>query len=91
MTVRIEGARPYRGPRTSDLTLRVHTDSTDAGRRTAHFYWKRKLAEPTIQWFIPWCSVDAAYPERHLREEIDFSGLVVDADLCPACTGADPE
>ncbi|HEY3690489.1 MAG TPA: hypothetical protein VGL46_09315 [Pseudonocardiaceae bacterium] len=87
MTARNEGnPGRYRAPRTSELTLRVHTDPTNGGRRTAHYYWKRELAEPSVRWFLPWCSVDEAYPVRHDREEIDFSGLV-DAEWCLPCTG----
>lgn len=35
---------------------------------------------------IPWCSVDAAHPDRHDWKEIELAGFV-DAEWCPACTG----
>lgn len=40
---------PDRAPGTTDLALRVHTDRTDGGRTTAHFYWKHKLADPEVR------------------------------------------
>ncbi|GAA3561760.1 hypothetical protein GCM10022222_51930 [Amycolatopsis ultiminotia] len=75
-----------RAPRTSDLALRVHTDPTEANRRTAHFYWKGDLADPSVRWLVPWCSVDEAYPDRHERGEIDLRA-VADAEWCRGCTG----
>ncbi|GAB3372638.1 hypothetical protein GCM10027360_46240 [Amycolatopsis echigonensis] len=72
--------------RTSELALRVHADPTAANRKTAHRYWKRELADPSVRWLIPWCSADDPYPERHERGEIDLTGFV-DAEWCHGCTG----
>lgn len=82
------GAGRYTVPHTSELTLRVHSDPTAANRQTAHRYWKRDLADPSVRWLIPWCSFGDPYPERHERGEIDLTGFA-DADWCPGCTGLD--
>ncbi|MCG3757361.1 hypothetical protein [Amycolatopsis sp. Poz14] len=74
------------GPHTSELALRVHSDPTAGNRKTTHRYWKRELADPSVQWLIPWCSFGNPYPERHERSEIDMSGFV-DAEWCTGCTG----
>ncbi|MBB1154015.1 hypothetical protein [Amycolatopsis dendrobii] len=72
--------------RTTELTLRVHADPTASHRRTVHRYWKRELADPSVQWLIPWCSGNDPYPERHERSELASAGFG-DANWCPGCTG----
>ncbi|WP_134665827.1 MULTISPECIES: hypothetical protein [unclassified Amycolatopsis] len=87
--VRAEEIRTH-ATHTSDLALRVHADPTAAFRRTVHRYGKQELADPSVRWLIPWCSVDDAYPERHERDELASTGFA-GVEWCSGCTGLDTQ
>jgi hypothetical protein len=74
------------------MTTRLTHVSTDFALRAylygnvSHFYRKRDLADPELEWLIPWCEEDDSYPDRHARAELKLSAAIPTKPWCPRCT-----
>lgn len=67
--------------RSTDFVLRLF-----AYEGRIHAYRKRDLADPAVQWPVPWCGEDSAYPDRHPRSEVVLpGGLGPGTSACPTC------
>jgi hypothetical protein len=69
----------------TDFTLRK-----DVYGCKVHYFRKRDLADPDIEWLIPWCSEDAMYPQRIPHDEVTIEG-VGDSIPCGLCLYRDLE
>jgi hypothetical protein len=54
-----------------------------------HFYNKSELADPTIQWLVPWCQADDMYPARHPKVEVKADPVAAHVRACVGCANAD--
>jgi hypothetical protein len=77
MGIQIEGASARAKAR--DFALREFPEDGQA-----HLYRKRELADPGIEWLIPWCQEDELYPARHPRDEV-FSRFLQTTRVCHQC------